>query len=193
MYEVFVNDRPSCREVERPSFDPADDPSELMHRAFLDLENGLLDEFRITGNVEELWQAFTEQFTVIEAAGGLTFNPRNELLVINRWGKWDLPKGKMEPGESPAQSALREVEEECGITDLALGEPIFPTYHTYRIGEQPILKVAYWFTLRSSGTEKLIPQTEEGIEEVVWMERERWPEIWENTYANISRLLQAQT
>ncbi|MCE2496418.1 MAG: hypothetical protein J4F31_07570 [Flavobacteriales bacterium] len=79
MYEVFVNDRPSCRGVERPSFDPADDPSELMHRAFLDLENGLLDEFRITGNVEELWQAFTEQFTVIEAAGGLTFNPRNVL------------------------------------------------------------------------------------------------------------------
>lgn len=193
MYEVFVNDRPFCLAAGRPNFDPSDDPSELMHQAFLDLESGILDKFEIKGDVDELWSRFTRLFKVVEAAGGLAFDPQGQLLVIKRWGKWDLPKGKMEEGESPAQSALREVEEECGISDLQLGEELFPTYHTYRIGTKPVLKVTYWFAMTSSGKDSLVPQTEEGIEEVLWMKRERWPEILANTYANISRLIQAQT
>lgn len=193
MYEVFVNDRPFCLTAGSPSIGPTEDPSSVMKEAFERLENGSIERFEISGDLENLWYQFTELFKVIEAAGGVTFDPQGRLLVIKRWGKWDLPKGKMEEGESPAESALREVEEECGITNLELVSPLFSTYHTYRMKDKPVLKVTHWFAMKSNGSESLVPQTEEGIEEVVWMERSRWPEILENTYANISRLIQAQT
>jgi 8-oxo-dGTP pyrophosphatase MutT (NUDIX family) len=47
----------------------------------------------------------------IIAAGGLVFNDRNELLMIYRRGFWDLPKGKLDPGERIEACAIREVQE----------------------------------------------------------------------------------
>lgn len=39
-------------------------------------------------------------------------------LVLRCYDHWDFPKGGLEPGESPLAAALRETEEESGITDL---------------------------------------------------------------------------
>ena len=82
-------------------------------------------------NVEALFSEFKKQFKNIEAAGGLVFNQKNEILAIHRLGKWDLPKGKVENGESINDAALREVEEECGVTNLQICQEHESTYHTY--------------------------------------------------------------
>ena len=66
------------------------------------------DRFQLVHNEQE-YQALLEQFTYIRAAGGLVFNDANELLMIVRRGKWDLPKGKVEAGEDVVTAALREV------------------------------------------------------------------------------------
>ena len=60
---------------------------------------------------------FMEEFTIIQAAGGLVFNKENQLLTIKRNGLWDLPKGKIERHEDQMAAALREVMEETGQHD----------------------------------------------------------------------------
>ncbi len=193
MYEVFVNDRLLCLTAGKPMINDPNEEIKVLQQAFLDLESGRIQHFTLTGDHGHLWARFRTLFRWVEAAGGLVFDPKGRLLVIRRWGKWDLPKGKMQPEETPGESALREVEEECGVSDLELVSPVFPTYHTYRIEDRPVLKKTHWYLMQSKGTDDLVPQTGEGIGEALWMERSRWPEIHANTYANISRLIQAQT
>src|SRR5262245_43144571 len=69
-------------------------------------------------DLEKLKKAFFKHFHLIEAAGGIVQNDKKELLFIHRLGKWDLPKGKIEKKESPETCAVREVEEETGVTNL---------------------------------------------------------------------------
>ena len=63
--------------------------------------------------ITDNWEAFCSKHTLIEAAGGLVYNIENQLLMIFRNNKWDLPKGKLEVGENIQECAIREVEEEC--------------------------------------------------------------------------------
>ena len=58
------------------------------------------------------FNALREGYRSEVAAGGLVFNAHEELLMIERWDRWDLPKGKVEKGESLPDAAWREVEEE---------------------------------------------------------------------------------
>ncbi|WP_372645742.1 NUDIX hydrolase [Ancylomarina sp.] len=136
-------------------------------------------------NVEALFAEFKNQFKYIEAAGGLVFNQANEILAIHRLGKWDLPKGKVESGETIDEAALREVEEECGITNLQLDEELESTYHTYWMNNSWMLKRSYWFKMSYSGNEKLVPQTEEDIEKACWIPSNQIEEFRANTYASI--------
>ena len=69
-------------------------------------------------DLEKLKQNFFKNFNVIEAAGGIVQNELKEILFIYRLNKWDLPKGKIEPGEKEEVSALREVSEETGVTNI---------------------------------------------------------------------------
>ena len=78
--------------------------------------------------VTENWKDFSDNYKVIEAAGGLVFNQKNEILMIFRNGKWDLPKGKLEAGESVESCAVREVEEECGVSDLKIIKKLKDTF-----------------------------------------------------------------
>lgn len=119
-------------------------------------------------NIEALWSDFRAHFEEIDAAGGLVLNDQNELLLIHRNGLWDLPKGKREDGESMAECAMREVEEECGITDLILKEYFMESYHTYRIKGFRILKKTDWFLMKSN-QKTFTPQTEEGIDQIKWV------------------------
>ena len=140
-------------------------------------------------DVEALFLEFKNQFKYIEAAGGLVFNPKNEILAIHRLGKWDLPKGKVEDGETIDQAAIREVEEECGISNLNLEEELPSTYHTYWMNNKWMLKRSYWFKMSYSGNEKLIPQTEEDIEKVNWLACNELDEFKANTYASILEVI----
>ena len=132
-----------------------------------------------------LFDSFKAMFIVIEAAGGLVKNDRGEYLFIFRKGKWDLPKGKIEKGESIESAAIREVEEECGIGQLKITGPMETTYHTYFIGEMPVLKPTYWFHMSSSDTSVLKPQLEEGITEVRWLLPQDLNMVRDNSYDSI--------
>lgn len=146
----------------------------------------------IANNDGAFWKMFTAGHKLIEAAGGLVLNSSQELLVIKRLGHWDLPKGKMEKGESIEETALREVMEECGIENLKLGNALPDTFHTYKLKEERILKRTYWFFIRSEGEQDLIPQTEEGISEVKFMnESEVKNEALKNTYESLKPLFNA--
>ncbi len=140
-------------------------------------------------NVETLFTEFKKQFKYIEAAGGLVFNSQNEILAIHRLGKWDLPKGKVEDGETIKEAAVREVEEECGISNLKLNEELDSTYHTYWMHNKWMLKRGYWFNMYYSGDEKLVPQTEEDIESVCWISTNQLEEFKANTYASILEVI----
>lgn len=140
-------------------------------------------------NLEDLFNKFSTNFTIIDAAGGLVENNKKELLFIYRIGKWDLPKGKVEQGENIKEAAVREVEEECGITQLTITDTINPTYHIYYINEKPILKRTYWFKMKCEDESKLTPQTEEGITDVKWINSNRLNEMRMNTYSSIIEVL----
>jgi len=138
--------------------------------------------------ITENWESFCADYKLIEAAGGLVYNDTNQLLMIFRNGKWDLPKGKLEVGENIEQCAIREVEEECGISELLIIQQLQETYHTYEINGQKILKRTYWFEIKSSFKGNLLPQTTEGITEAVWVDKENIAEKLKNSFENITEL-----
>lgn len=141
-----------------------------------------------SNNIDKTWETFKHSYTLIEAAGGLVFNPDKLLLMIFRNNKWDLPKGKIEDGELPDIAAVREVSEECGLHQLELKKQLSTTYHTYLLKKERILKRTYWFKMTTAQTE-LTPQAEEGITEARWMNRNEVKKASMNTYAGIAELL----
>lgn len=120
-------------------------------------------------DLEALKKAFFKKFTLIQEAGGLVTNEKDEILLIHRRGKWDLPKGKLDKGEKLEDCAVREVEEETGLQKVKLTAPLMITYHTYHEGTRFILKESHWYTMSVSGRQVLVPQAEEDIHEIVWV------------------------
>ena len=123
----------------------------------------------------------------INAAGGLVRNNLDEILLIHRLGKWDLPKGKQEPCESIENTAVREVAEECGLlaNEIEQGDLICKTTHFYEIDSQDVEKTTYWYLMRYNADTALVPQTEEGIEEVKWVSLEDVKELLVDSYDTI--------
>lgn len=138
-----------------------------------------------TNLVEEDWKRFLQSFTLVEAAGGVVKNSASKTLLIHRLGKWDLPKGKMEAGESREESAVREVMEECAIPEPRIVKPLPTTYHYYALRDMHIVKPTYWFLMEVDGTPDVAPQTEEGITEVSWADAATVKVAMEETYASI--------
>jgi 8-oxo-dGTP pyrophosphatase MutT (NUDIX family) len=120
-------------------------------------------------DLEQLKKAFFKKFTLIQAAGGLVKNNEDNMLMIFRRGKWDLPKGKLDKGEKIEDCAIREVEEETGLKNVKLNSPLLVTYHTYHEGTKFILKESHWFSMTIRGEQKLIPQTTEDISDIKWI------------------------
>jgi 8-oxo-dGTP pyrophosphatase MutT (NUDIX family) len=120
-------------------------------------------------DLSALLEAVKKELTVLVAAGGLVYTPTNELLLINRLGRWDLPKGKLDPGESLEACALREIEEETGAAGLSIDHPLQVTYHTYHQNGTHYLKESHWFLIKAAKKSALQPQTEEDITECLWV------------------------
>lgn len=123
-----------------------------------------------TSNLENGLEKIGELFKVIYAAGGL-IQQNGKYLFIYRLKKWDLPKGKIDKGESPEQAAIRECEEECAITHLSITKELDPTYHIYEYKGDYALKKTFWYAMETTHTGHLIPQTEENIERVEWFDK----------------------
>jgi 8-oxo-dGTP pyrophosphatase MutT (NUDIX family) len=140
-------------------------------------------------NLEEDWQRFLKHFTLVEAAGGVVHNGEGNTLLIHRLSKWDLPKGKMESGETREESAVREVMEECNIPEPHIVKALPTTYHYYALRDVHIIKPTYWFLMEVAGVPRLTPQVEEGITAVVWGDRAKVMEAMEDTYASIQSLM----
>lgn len=130
--------------------------------------------------------------TLIEAAGGLVINEKGDYLFIYRNDKWDLPKGKIEKDEKTKVAAVREVEEECGITVSKLGDKICKTYHAYISRGEVVLKKTHWYAMKYKGNDKLKPQTEEGITDVRWFRKGHIDAIVQNTFPSILDVLVKQ-
>ncbi|MBP7173969.1 MAG: NUDIX domain-containing protein [Cloacibacterium sp.] len=141
---------------------------------------------------EKVWEDFCDLFLNIEAAGGIVKNEEGKILFIYRLGKWDLPKGKLEPEETLEKAAVREVEEETGLNHLMIERFIGSTFHIYKEKKdnERVLKTTYWYSMKYKGNEKLIPQTEEGITQVEWKDEQAiQSDVLPNTFKNIQLIL----
>ena len=196
MYKVFVNEKrlsisKSPLEMEKNIPFEGDTSFEI---AIDLLENTSTSAINIFGNEDEIWKSFKSFLKIIEAAGGIVFNQEKKILFIHRLGRWDLPKGKIEPGESLEVAALREIEEETSLSEVTLEHFINTTYHIYKEKkngkEVHILKMTHWFKMDYFGEKSPVPQVEEGITKVDWKSiAEIEHEVYPNTFNNIKLIL----
>lgn len=130
----------------------------------------------------------------ILAGGGLVKNDRNGLLMIYRRGKWDLPKGKLDKGETIEACAVREVMEETGLINVALGELLDVSFHEYfdPYLQEEVIKESHWFAMQAPGEQVLVPQTEEDITEIKWVSGTELEACLANSYDNVIRVIRKQ-
>jgi 8-oxo-dGTP pyrophosphatase MutT (NUDIX family) len=195
MYKVFVNDKPiiltdSLKNENNFSVYIFNEVviDEIIHK----LKKGNAQGVNLfCADLQRDWESFQQHFKVVVAGGGLVVNPADEVLFIYRANTWDLPKGRVEEGESIEETAVREVEEECGISGLALQSFLITTYHLFYMDGIQQMKVTHWYFMKSDYYENLVPQLEEGITEVVFKSKNEITEAVQNTYANIKLVLEA--
>ena len=127
----------------------------------------------------------------IIAGGGVVVNENNQVLFIYRRKKWDLPKGKLDPGEDIKACAIREVMEETGIRNLTIGNLIIVTTHSYEENGLNMQKETHWFEMKASTVDNpiLTPQQEEDIEKIEWVSLENLEEYLSETYTSIQQVL----
>lgn len=136
----------------------------------------------MSSNFKSLFKEIKNSMKFIRAAGGLVSNEENRYLFIFRKGKWDLPKGKLDPGEKNRDAAIREVQEECGVTINQSGDKICKTYHIYEVEGLPIIKKTTWYWMRADNQPDLVPQAEEDITEARWLAPGDFMLVRQNTY-----------
>lgn len=200
MYKVFVNNK-ALFIASNPVFFKEFNQSEQYEFKELDDWMSFISRFEKSdasqvlvyhSDVEKVWRSFVKNFVFIEAAGGLVRNAKNDLLVIKRLGVWDLPKGKLESGETIEEAAIREVQEECGVTDLKINGEAKLMYHTYVMKGKAFLKRTYWYPMLATANDVLVAQAEEDITEVKWCPASHLQEIIDDTYTSIASLLQEE-
>jgi 8-oxo-dGTP pyrophosphatase MutT (NUDIX family) len=141
-------------------------------------------------DLQALKKEFFRKFTLVKAGGGLVMNNNNDVLLIYRRGKWDLPKGKLDKGETIEDCAMREVMEETGLQNVVLESALLVTYHTYHEGTKFILKESHWYAMKVNGEQKLVPQTEEDIVEIKWVKLGDLKNYYHNTFPSVIDVLE---
>jgi len=141
-------------------------------------------------DLAKLQKEFFKKFTIIKAGGGLVVNEKQEILLIFRRGKWDMPKGKLDDHETIEQCSVREVEEETGLKNVQLDEALTITYHTYHEGSKFILKESHWYTMHVSGQQQLEPQKEEGIDQVIWVSKDELSDYRDKVFPSVAGVIE---
>ena len=192
MYKVFVKDIPIILSTEKSIGDHYTTiplKKARFKKLLRKIDNGeLLYVNLYHKNAEKLERFLRKKIKVVEAAGGLVYNGKKEILFIRRNKKWDLPKGKIENGESHQEAALREVMEETGIKNLEVRDFIRTTYHVFTRNGKFRLKITYWYEMFSDYDGPLIPEAREGIKKVRWKDFEKAQRALQDSYENIKLL-----
>jgi len=194
MYKVFVNDRPLflTNQVQKETdfkifLLESIDIKKLIVGIF---QNKIQQAYLYHPDEKLIMKTLKAKIPVVKAGGGLVYNTKGEILFIFRNGKWDLPKGGTEKNETMEETAIREVEEETGVSGLKITNKLQKTYHVFKRNGRYKLKVTYWYEMQTkfSGTPQ--GQEEEGIEKVAWIDPKDIPLVLNNSYENIKLLFE---
>lgn len=193
MYRIFVNDKPIILTTEvnaEHNFKNYLMSTVNIGKVIKELNSTSLKEIHIIGKKQEtLIHKFLKKLPNVVAGGGKVVNEKGDVLFIYRNDKWDLPKGKAEGKETIEETALREVEEETGVSGLSIVKPIETTYHIFKRNGKHKIKITYWFEMYTTYDGDLFPQENEGITKVVWLNKDDQMKALENSYANIKSLI----
>lgn len=196
MYKVFVNDKPLfltneiLKETDFQLF--LLDSIDIKQLIIKMYQNKIKKACLYYPDEKEIMRKLKSKIPVNKAGGGLVYNKKGEVLFIFRSGKWDLPKGGIEKEESIEDTAIREVEEETGVTGLKIIRKLQKTYHVFQRNGKYKLKITHWFEMTTDfeGTPK--GQENEGIEKVEWKNPTEVKEALKNSYENIKLLFEEE-
>lgn len=194
MYKVFVNDKPlflTNEIVKETDFQLFLLESVDIHQLIVKMfQNKIQKAYLYHPDEKEIMKMLKEKIPVNKAGGGLVYNKKREVLFIFRNGKWDLPKGGIEKGEEIEETAIREVEEETGVTGLKITKKLQKTYHVFIRNGKYKLKIVHWFEMETDFLGTPLPQEDEGIEKVAWLKPEEIQDALQNSYENIKLLFE---
>ncbi|MDD2425723.1 MAG: NUDIX domain-containing protein [Bacteroidales bacterium] len=196
MYSIYFNTR--CLAVCNPDDVRLKDPEAVIHMPvteqndistlpqFFNQSQNIHKLFIPTSTPVEVFANLCSGMKKITAGGGLVTNSKGYILMIFRHGVWDLPKGKQEDSEECDQAAIREVEEECGVHELAIKNFICTTYHSYTLDGEMVLKQTNWYRMNYNGNgDSTTPQKEEDIERAIWVKPQELDYFLEKSYPSI--------
>ena len=139
-------------------------------------------------NPKKLLSGFKKKLPVTIAAGGVLQHEEGKLLFIYRKKRWDLPKGRVDKGETLEGAAKREVKEETGVKKIKVGKPAGVTYHVFKRNNRYQLKETHWFFMKTSYEGVLTPEIKEDITKATWKNKSKTAKAIKNTYPNIEDL-----
>ena len=194
MYKVFVNDRSLflTNEVQKETdfqifLLESIDIKKLIVKMY---QNKIHNVFLYHPDEKLIMKTLKAKIPVVKAGGGLVYNAKGEILFIFRNGKWDLPKGGTEKNETIEETAMREVEEETGVSGLSISKKLQKTYHVFKRNGRYKLKQTYWYEMNSTFEGTPEGQAEEGIKRVEWIHPNDVHKVLENSYENIKLLFE---
>ena len=194
MYKVFVNELPliltnKLSETANGEYFLLNQEAILMAIKAL-MKNKLQAAYIYHPNHEEILKKFSKKIPMVVAAGGVVTNKEGKVLFIYRNNKWDLPKGKLDKGETIEACAVREVAEETGVQGLKIENFLRTTYHVFKSNDIYKLKEVHWYAMKTSYTGPLVGQANEGIVKVKWKGPIKIKQALENSYINIKVLFE---
>lgn len=195
MYKVFHENR--CLGLYQTEFENTDSLSKEQragwNRSLIQIRNWLEDDNEYndlninTYNFDPV-ELLNAVFEIKYAAGGIVYY-RDSLVVIDRNGLPDLPKGHLEKGEKEAVAALREVEEETGLHKITLLDKAGESFHCYQLEKHWILKRTAWYNMLLEGDFEPQPQREEGITAVRLVKKSQLDEFLNTTFRSVRETL----
>jgi len=195
MYKVFHENR--CLGLYQTEFENTDSLSKEQragwNRSLIQIRNWLEDDNEYndlninTYNFDPV-ELLNAVFEIKYAAGGIVYY-RDSLVVIDRNGLPDLPKGHLEKGEEEAVAALREVEEETGLHKITLLDKAGESFHCYQLEKHWILKRTAWYNMLLEGDFEPQPQREEGITAVRLVKKSQLDEFLNTTFRSVRETL----
>ncbi|MBG6130911.1 8-oxo-dGTP pyrophosphatase MutT (NUDIX family) [Aquimarina sp. EL_43] len=195
MYKVFVNNTPIILSTKKSIEDYEMIP--IKEASFPTIIRDILSKEAIHEEAkyhlyhkkeDKLIEHLYSKLPVVVAGGGKVYNENKEILFIRRNGKWDLPKGKVEKKEDMETAAMREVEEETGVSGLEITKFLYRSYHIFKRNGEFRLKVTYWFEMKTKYSGELVPQKNEGITKVRWKNTKKAKKALQDSYSNIKLL-----